>query len=73
MRWKGEGDIPSGDYTVYYSEGESAERGVAIVICANIVRSVFKNIVCNDRITTLRFKKHIKKFDSAGLLATVGV
>jgi hypothetical protein len=28
--WKGQGEIWSGDYTVYYSGGERAERGVAI-------------------------------------------
>src|SRR5215469_2885576 len=30
VRWKGQGEIRSGDYTVYYSGGERAERGVAI-------------------------------------------
>ena len=32
VRWKGQGEIRSGDYTVYYSGGEKAERGVAIVV-----------------------------------------
>jgi hypothetical protein len=32
VRWKGQGEIKSGDYTVYYSGGERAERGVAIVV-----------------------------------------
>jgi hypothetical protein len=27
--WKGQGEIRSGDYTVYYSGGERAEKGVA--------------------------------------------
>ena len=27
VRWKGQGEIRSGDYTVYYSGGERAERG----------------------------------------------
>ena len=31
-RWKGQGEIKSGDYTVYYSGGEQAERGVGIVV-----------------------------------------
>ena len=26
VRWKGQGEIRSGDYTVYYSGGEQAER-----------------------------------------------
>jgi hypothetical protein len=29
--WKGQGEIRSGDYTVYYSGDERAERSVAIV------------------------------------------
>ena len=32
VRWTGQGEIRSGDYTVYYSGGEWAERGVAIVV-----------------------------------------
>jgi hypothetical protein len=31
MQWKGQGEIRSGDYTVYYSGGEHAEKVVAIV------------------------------------------
>jgi hypothetical protein len=29
VRWKSQGEIRSGDYTVYYSGGDRAERGVA--------------------------------------------
>ena len=36
VRWKGQGEIRS-DYTVYYSGGERAERGVAIVVHKSIV------------------------------------
>jgi hypothetical protein len=32
VRWKGQGEIRSGDYTVYYWGGERAERGVAVVV-----------------------------------------
>jgi len=32
VRWKGQGEIRSGDYTVYYSGGERAEKGVAIMV-----------------------------------------
>jgi len=56
MRWKGQGEIRSGDYTVYYSGGERAERGVAIVVHKSIVRSVVKKIVCNVRIIALKLK-----------------
>ena len=56
VRWKGKGEIRSGDYTVYYSGGERAERGVAIVVHKSIVRSVVKKIVCSDRIIALKLK-----------------
>jgi hypothetical protein len=43
------GKIGSGDYTVYYSAGKCAERGLAIVVYKIVVRIVFKKIVY-DRI-----------------------
>ncbi|PNF33179.1 hypothetical protein B7P43_G13293, partial [Cryptotermes secundus] len=56
VRWKGQGEIRSGDYTVYYSGGERAERVVAKVVHKSVVRSVVKKIVCNDRIIALKLK-----------------
>ena len=56
VRWKGQGEIKSGDYTVYYSGGEQVERGVAILVHKSVVRSVVKKIVCNDRIIALNLK-----------------
>jgi len=56
VRWTGQGEIRSGDYTVYYSGGELAERGVAIVVHKSVVRSVVKKIVCNDRIIAVKLK-----------------
>jgi hypothetical protein len=49
VRWKGQGEIHSDEYSMYYSEGEKSERGAAIVVHKSIVGSVVK-IVCNDRI-----------------------
>ena len=54
--WKGQGEIRSGDYTVYYSGGERAEKFVAIVMYKIIVRSVVKKIVYNDRIVTIKLQ-----------------
>ena len=54
VQWIGQGEIRSGDYTLYYSGGEWAERGVAIVVHKSIMRSVVKKIVCNDRIIVLK-------------------
>ena len=56
VRWKGKGEIRSGDYTVYYSGGERVERAVAVVMHKSTVRSVVKKIVCNDRIFALKLK-----------------
>jgi exonuclease III len=56
VRWKGQGEIRRGGYTVYYSGGERAERGFAIVVHKSVVRSVVKRIVCNGRIIALKLK-----------------
>jgi hypothetical protein len=42
--------------TVYYSGGETAERGVAIVVHKSIVKSVVKKSVCSDRIIAVKSK-----------------
>jgi hypothetical protein len=44
VKWSSD-EIRSGDYTVYYSGGDRAERGVAIVVHKSVVRSVVKKIV----------------------------
>ena len=56
VRWNGQGEIRSGDYTVYYSGGERAEKGVAIVVHKTVVRSVVKKIVYNDRIIAIKLQ-----------------
>ena len=56
VRWKGQGEIRSGDYTVFYSGVERAERVVARAVHKSIVRSVVKKIVGNDRIIALKLK-----------------
>jgi exonuclease III len=54
VRWKGQGEIRSGDYTMYYSGGEKSERGVAIVVHKSIVGSAVKKIVSNDRLIAVK-------------------
>jgi hypothetical protein len=44
VRWKGQGELRSGDYTVYYSGVERAERGVAIVVHTSVTFQVF--LIC---------------------------
>jgi hypothetical protein len=57
VTWKRQGEIRSGDYTVCYSGGVRAERVVAIVVHnKSVVRSVDKEIVCNDRIIAIKLK-----------------
>jgi len=41
---------------VYYSGGEGAERGVAIVVHKSVVRSVVKKIAYNERIIAIKLK-----------------
>ena len=49
VRWKGQGETRNGDYIVYYTEGERAEK-LAIVVHKSRVKCVVKKIVYNDRI-----------------------
>jgi exonuclease III len=44
---------------VYYSRGERAEKGVAIVVHKSIVRSVVKKIVYSDRITAIKLQAEL--------------
>jgi exonuclease III len=41
---------------VYYSEGEQAEKVVAVVVHKSVVRSAFKKIVYNDRIVAIKLQ-----------------
>ena len=72
VRWKGEGEIRSGDYTVYYSGGERAEKGVAIVVHKSVVRSVVKKIVYNDRIIAINTGRANKYFVDSSIHANIG-
>jgi exonuclease III len=52
----GSSEIRSGDYTVYYSVGDRAERGVAILMHKSIVKSVVKKSVYSDRTIAVKLK-----------------
>ena len=39
VRWRGEGEIRSGDYTMYYSGGERGARRLGIILHKGEVRS----------------------------------
>jgi hypothetical protein len=56
VRWKGQSEIRSADYTVYYSGGERAGWGLGIVVLKNILTCVVKKTVCYDRIIALKSK-----------------
>jgi len=43
-QWKCQDEIRNGDFTVYYSGGDRAERGVAIVVHKSIVRNFFYEV-----------------------------
>ena len=56
VRWKGQDEIRGCDYTVSYSGGEWAKKGVAIVVHKCIYRSVVKKIVYNGRIIGIKLQ-----------------
>jgi hypothetical protein len=56
VRWKGQSGIRNGDYKLYYSGGERAEKFVTIVVHKSVVRSIVKKIVYNDRIITIKLQ-----------------
>jgi hypothetical protein len=56
VQWKGQGEIRSGDYTVYYSRGDRAKRGITIVVHKSIVKSVVKKSAYSDRIIVVKLK-----------------
>jgi hypothetical protein len=49
----------SGDHTVYYSGGERAVRGIALVVHKSIMRSVVNKNICKDTINALKFKAEL--------------
>jgi len=51
-----QGEIRSGDFTVYYSGGERTEKDLALVVRKSMVRSVVKKIVYNDRIIAIKLQ-----------------
>ncbi|XP_021941042.1 uncharacterized protein LOC110840374, partial [Zootermopsis nevadensis] len=54
VRWRDQGDFESGNYHMYYSGGESAERNVAIVMQKWIKKSVIKVQACSDRLMYIK-------------------
>jgi hypothetical protein len=54
VRWRDKGEIVSGNYTMFYSGGNSAERGVAIMLENNIVSSVLKVTCHSDRLMCIK-------------------
>ena len=50
VRWPGQGEKVSDNYTMFYSGGERAERGVAILMKNEIVKSVMSVQCCSDRL-----------------------
>jgi hypothetical protein len=50
VRWPGKGEIVSGNYTMFYSGGVKAEKGVAVVIKNDIVKRLTKVECYSDRL-----------------------
>ena len=49
VRWLGKGEIVSGNYTMFYSAGVKAEKGVAVVL-RNDVKRLTKVKCYSDRL-----------------------
>jgi hypothetical protein len=74
VRWKGQGEMKIGDYTMYYSGGERAKNGATIVVHKSVGRSVVKKIAYNDRIIAIKLQAEIDKyFDYESVHANIGV
>jgi hypothetical protein len=56
VRWNGQDEIRSGDYTVNYSGSDRDERSETIVVHKSIVKSVVTKSVCSDRIVGVKLK-----------------
>ena len=56
VRWKGTGDIISGDTRFIYSGGENAERGVGILLNKKIANNVTKVDQKHDRLLYIKIK-----------------
>ena len=46
-------------YIIYFSEGERAERVIAVVVHKSIMRSVVTKMVHRDRIIALKLKAEL--------------
>jgi hypothetical protein len=56
VQWKGESEIRSGDYMMYYSGGEGGARRLAIIVHKGELRIVMKKIVCSEKIIAVNLK-----------------
>ena len=50
VQWPGKGEIVSGNYTMFYSGGVKAEKGVAVVLRNDVVKRLTKVESCSDRL-----------------------
>jgi hypothetical protein len=50
VRWPGRSEIVSGNYTVFYSGGVKAQKGVSVVLRNDIVKRLTKVDCYSDRL-----------------------
>jgi len=60
VRWPRNGEIVLENYTMFYSSGVNAERGIAIVSTCYVVKSVTK-VECTDRLIFVKIR--VKRVD----------
>ena len=61
MRWTDCGKMESDGFTIYYSGGNKHERGVGIILTAEMARAVIAWEPVNDRIITIRLQTKYMK------------
>ena len=54
MRWEGQGEMRSGEYTVFHSGDKRGRNGVGIIMRNSVAKRVQKVMYVDDRLIVLR-------------------
>ena len=70
VRWPGKGEIVRGNYTMFYSGGVKAEKGVAVMLRNDVVKRLTKLEYYSDRLMFVKI--NAKPVDNV-VIATKGL
>jgi Exonuclease III len=59
VRWPGNSEMVSGNYTMFYSGGVKTEKGVAVVLRNHVVKCLTKVECCSDRLMFVKCEKPV--------------